>query len=76
MAGHKVIELKPKEQNPHYKTLLLVVDDATGRVDAFVVRSQDNSTNHFVLSDVTTNQGLAAKDFKYKIPKGYVEAKQ
>ena len=76
MPGHKVIELKPKEQNPHYKTLLLVVDDATGRVDAFVVRSQDNSTNHFVLTDVTINKGLDAKDFKYKIPKGYVETKQ
>ena len=76
MPGHKVIELKPKEQNPHYKTLLLVVDDATGRVDSFVVRSQDNSTNHFVLTDVTTNKGLEAKDFKYKVPKGYVETKQ
>jgi outer membrane lipoprotein carrier protein len=75
MAGHTVIELKPKEQNPHYKTLLLVVDDASGRVDAFVVRSQDNSTNHFVLTEVVTNKGLEAKDFKYKIPKGYVETK-
>ena len=75
MPGHKVIELKPKEQNPHYKTLLLVVDDATGRVDAFVVRSQDNSTNHFVLTEVTTNKNLDPKDFKYKVPKGYVETK-
>lgn len=76
MPGHKVIELKPKEQNPHYKTLLLVVDEQTGRVDAFVVRSQDNSTNHFELTDVSTNKGLEAKDFKYKVPKGYVETKQ
>lgn len=76
MPGHKVIELKPKEQNPHYKTLLLVVDDATGRVDSFVVRAQDNSTNHFVLTGVKTNQNFDAKDFKYKVPKGYVETKQ
>lgn len=76
MPGHKVIELKPKEQNPHYKTLLLVVDEQTGRVDAFVVRSQDNSTNHFELTEVTTNKGLEAKDFKYKVPKGYVETRQ
>lgn len=75
MPGHTVIELKPKEQNPHYKTLLLVVDDASGRVDAFVVRSQDNSTNHFVLTAVVTNKNLDVKDFKYKIPKGYVETK-
>jgi outer membrane lipoprotein carrier protein len=76
MPGHKVIELKPKEQNPHYKTLLLVVDDATGRVDSFVVRAQDNSTNHFVLTGVQTNKNFEAKDFKYKVPKGYVETKQ
>lgn len=76
MPGHTVIELKPKEQNPHYKTLLLVVDDASGRVDSFVVRAQDNSTNHFVLTDVKINQSLDAKDFKYKVPKGYVETRQ
>ncbi|WAS92539.1 LolA family protein [Nannocystis punicea] len=76
MPGHKVIELKPKEQNPHYKSLLLVVDDLTGRVDSFVVRAQDNSTNHFVLTDVASNQNLAAKDFKYKVPTGYVETRQ
>lgn len=76
MPGHKVIELKPKEQNPHYKSLLLVVDDLTGRVDSFVVRAQDNSTNHFVLTDVASNQNQAAKDFKYVVPKGYVETRQ
>jgi outer membrane lipoprotein carrier protein len=76
MPAHRVIELKPKEQNPHYKTLLLVVDDLTGRVDSFVVRAQDNSTNHFVLTDVNTNLNLAAKDFKYVVPKGYVETRQ
>jgi outer membrane lipoprotein carrier protein len=76
MPGHTVIELKPKATDPNYKTLLLVVDDPTGRVDAFVVRSQDNSTNHFVLTEVSTNKGLDAKEFKYKVPKGYVETKQ
>lgn len=76
MPGHTVIELKPKEPSPHYKTLLLIVDDASGRVDSFVVRAQDNSTNHFVLTDVKLNQKLEAKDFKYKVPKGYVETRQ
>jgi outer membrane lipoprotein carrier protein len=66
----------PRSKTRNYKTLLLVVDDPTGRVDAFVVRSQDNSTNHFVLTEVSTNKGLEAKEFKYKVPKGYVETKQ
>lgn len=76
LPGHTVIELKPKEKNPHYKTLLLVVDDASGRVDAFVVRNQDNSINHFELSKIAKNPGFKAEAFKYKVPKGYVETRE
>lgn len=72
-AGHTVIELGPKKKNPHYKSLLLVVDDATGRVDAFVVRNADKSVNHFVLSSVGRNTGLADAAFTFKKPKGYAE---
>ena len=75
-AGHTVIELKPKEKDPHYKTLLLVVNDQSGRVDAFVVRNRDNSVNHFELSKITLNSGLKADAFKYKVPKGYVMSKE
>ncbi len=76
VAGHTVIEIKPKEKNPHYKSMLLIVDDLTGRVDAFVVRNQDNSINHFELSDIKLNTGLDAKTFKYEVPEGYVETHQ
>lgn len=72
-AGHTVIELGPKKKNPHYKSLLLVVDDATGRVDAFVVRNADKSVNHFVLSGVGRNTGLSDGAFTFKKPKGYAE---
>ena len=75
-AGHTVVELKPKEKNPHYKTILLVVDDKSGRVDAFVVRNQDNSINHFELSAIKQNQGFKPEMFKYKVPKGYVETRE
>lgn len=74
--GHQAIELKPKKKNPHYKTLLLIVDKTSGRVDSFVVRNQDNSINHFVLTDIKLNLGLAEEGFQYKVPKGYVETKQ
>ncbi|MCA9708252.1 MAG: outer membrane lipoprotein carrier protein LolA [Myxococcales bacterium] len=72
-AGHTVIELGPKKKNPHYKSLLLVVDDATGRVDAFVVRNADKSVNHFVLSGVGRNTGLTDAAFTFVKPKGYAE---
>ena len=76
IPGHTVIELKPKLKNPHYKTLLLVVDDLSGRVNAFVVRNRDNSINHFELSKTKLNVGLKRSAFKYKIPAGYVETKE
>lgn len=72
-AGHTVIELAPKKKNPHYQSLLLVVHDATGRVDAFVVRNTDKSVNHFELTGVTRNDGLADSVFTFSKPKGYAE---
>lgn len=69
---HDVIELKPKKKNPHYKFLTLVVDRATGRVDTFVVRNGDGSTNQFILSGIKTNTGLKTSRFQFKVPKGYV----
>lgn len=71
MPGHTAIQLKPKRKNRHYKQLMLVVDDTTGRVDAFVVLNTDKSTNHFVLSNASTNVGLSTSKMKFKKPKGY-----
>jgi len=73
MKGHTAIRLKPKQKNPHYLELLLVVDDATGRVDAFVVLNGDDSTNHFVLSGSKRNAGLKDSDFTFTKPKGFTE---
>ncbi|MBK8718868.1 MAG: outer membrane lipoprotein carrier protein LolA [Deltaproteobacteria bacterium] len=73
MAAHTTIRLKPKQKSAHYKELLLVVDDATGRVDAFVVLNGDGSTNHFVLSGVKTNTGVGDDAFEFVKPKGFTE---
>ena len=74
--AHTVIELSPKKKNPHYRTLLLVVDDATGRVDSFVVRNTDKSVNRFQLTGITRNGGLSEGEFTFKRPAGYVEVKE
>jgi outer membrane lipoprotein carrier protein len=71
MPGHTAIRLRPTRKNAHYADLLLVVDDKTGRVDAFVVLNTDKSTNHFVLSGLNTNVGLKESDVKFNRPKGY-----
>lgn len=71
MAGHVVVELKPKKPNAHYKRLLLVADPRSGRVDAFVVRNSDDSINHFVLSDMRPDSGLPDAKFRFRPPAGY-----
>ncbi len=70
-SGQTAIRMRPKKKNPHYKELILVVDDASGRVDAFAVWNQDGSINHFVLSGLARNGGMKAGDVKFKKPSGY-----
>jgi outer membrane lipoprotein carrier protein len=72
-AGHSVVQMRPLKKNPYYKHLLLVIDDATGRVDAFVVFNGDESTNHFVLSSTSRNAGLGDDAFDFVKPKGFSE---
>lgn len=72
-AGHSAIELRPKKKNPNYQEILLLVDDATGRVDSFVVLNADGSTNQFALTDVVRNGGLTDKQFEFVKPKGFTE---
>lgn len=71
-----VVMLQPKKKNKHYKGLLLVVDDTTGRVKKFVVYNHDKSTNLFELSQMVTNTGLEDGAFSFKTPKGYVESEE
>ncbi len=72
-AGHTAVDMRPIKKSPHYQQLLLVIDDATGRVDAFVVLNGDGSTNHFVLSGMKRNGGLGDAAFTFVKPKGFTE---
>ena len=70
-AGQTAIRMRPKQKNPHYKEIILVVEDATGKVPAFVVWNQDGSTNQFELAKIVRNGGLKAADVKFTKPAGY-----
>lgn len=72
-AGHGLVQMRPLVKSPHYQELLLVIDEATGRVDAFVVLNGDGSTNHFVLTSVKRNGGLGDDAFEFVKPKGFTE---
>lgn len=70
-TGQTAIRMRPKKKNPHYKEIILVIDDATGRVQAFALWNQDGSTNLFQLTKIVRNGGLTAKDVKFVKPSGY-----
>lgn len=70
-SGQTAIRMRPKKKNPHYKEIILVIDDATGRVQAFALWNQDGSTNLFQLAKIVRNGGLTAKDVKFVKPAGY-----
>lgn len=72
-AGHTAVQMEPLKKNPHYQQLILIVDDATGRVDAFVVLNGDGSTNHFLLTAAKRNAGLGDDAFEFVKPKGFTE---
>jgi outer membrane lipoprotein-sorting protein len=71
-AGREVIELKPRARTHDYKTMLLVVDETSGRVDGFVVRNHDGSINHITFAGARRNGGLADARFTFLAPRGYV----
>ncbi len=73
---HYVIEVRPKQENQHYKGMVLVVHATTGRVDSFVVYNTDGSSNYFQLKSIKTNKGLTDKIFDFKLPEGYVETEE
>ncbi len=75
-ADHYVLELRPKQRNPHYKGLVLVVHASTGRVDSFVVYNTDGASSLFELRRIKTNVGLSDKRFNFKAPAGYVESEE
>ncbi len=70
-TGQTAVRMQPKKKNPHYKEIILVIDDATGRVQAFALWNQDGSTNLFQLAKIVRNGGLTAKDVKFVKPSGY-----
>ncbi len=68
--GLIVIELVPKKPATQYKKLLFMVDGETFAVKRTIIVDHTGSTNSMRFDKVKTNQGIKAKKFKFKMPKG------
>lgn len=65
-----LVELTPKRDQGHYKSLSLLVDAKTYQVKASTVVDPVGNINHVVFEGVKTNVGLPDKGFVFKVPDG------
>jgi len=66
-AKHSMLVLTPKSDATFTK-LVLIVEDASGKVVESVLHETVGNTNHFKFRDIKTNVGLAASSFDFTPP--------
>lgn len=64
------IRLKPQKYQEEYVFLVLELDAATFDIRRVTIREHSGNTSEFLLTSVTTNIKVNAKDFQFKPPKG------
>lgn len=69
-AGTYALKLVPKERQPEYDWLVLVVDRDTLRIRSLVTVDAQGGQSTFTFTDLKENVGLRDKEFIFKIPRG------
>ena len=69
-AGAVALNLVPKRAERDYDRLILFVDPATLQIRALTTNDNQGGESTFTFSNMKENQGLADKDFAFRIPRG------
>jgi outer membrane lipoprotein carrier protein len=69
-TGTVALNLVPKRAERDYDRLILFVDPATFRIRALTTNDRQGGESTFTFSNMKENQGLADKDFAFRIPRG------
>jgi outer membrane lipoprotein carrier protein len=69
-AGSRALKLVPKNRQPDYDWLTLVVDPATLSIRGLVTVDGQGGTSSFSFTNMKENVGLSDKEFAFKIPRG------
>ena len=57
-------------RDEEYLFVVLELDERTSDIRRVIIRERIGNTSEFLLSDMVTNQNMAAKDFQFKPPRG------
>jgi outer membrane lipoprotein carrier protein len=69
-AGTLALNLVPKRSEREYERLILFLDPSTLQIRALTTYDSQGGESTFTFSNMKENQGLADKDFAFRIPRG------
>lgn len=69
-AGSIALKLVPKRAERDYDLLVLFVDSATRQIRALKTTDRQGGESMFTFANMKENQGLADKEFAFRIPRG------
>jgi outer membrane lipoprotein carrier protein len=64
------LKLVPRRSEREYEYLVLVMDPATLQIRGLTTRDAQGGDSTFTFANMKENQGLADKDFAFRIPRG------
>jgi outer membrane lipoprotein carrier protein len=69
-AGRTALKLTPRRPEPEYEYLVVEVDPVTLQIRALTTRDRQGGDSTLTFSDLKENQGVADKEFVFRIPPG------
>jgi outer membrane lipoprotein carrier protein len=70
VAGATALKLTPKRQEPEYEYFVVAIDPRTLQWRALTTRDRQGGESTLIFSNLKENQGLADKEFAFRIPRG------
>lgn len=65
-----VLKLTPRQSEPEYEYLVVAVDPSTLQIRALTTRDRQGGDSTLAFSNLKENQGVADKEFVFRIPRG------
>ena len=65
-----VLKLTPRRPEPQYEYLVVAVDPITLQIQALTTRDRQGGDSTLAFSNLKENQGVADKEFVFRIPRG------
>jgi outer membrane lipoprotein-sorting protein len=69
-GGTRALKLEPKQPEPEYTSLTLVVDASTFQMRQLIVVDTQGGSSTFTFRNLRENTGVADSRFVFKIPRG------